>query len=133
MIFYEKTGCKGNARQRALLEAHGYDLEVRSILDEPWTKETLRPFFGGLPVAEWFNDKAPSIKEGEVDPASFDEQGALDMMLKQPLLIRRPLIEHNGQKFCGFDASVETALGLNAPEGDYEACQEPSGFCEPIV
>ena len=130
MIFYEKTGCKGNARQRALLEAHGYSLEVKSILDEPWSAETLRPFFGNLPVAQWFNDKAPEIKSGEVDPVSFDEKGALSIMLEQPILIRRPLIDRAGEKFCGFDPSVETALGLTAPDGDYEACQEPLG-CVP--
>ena len=124
MIFYEKTGCKGNARQRALLEAHGVDFEVRSILDESWTLETLRPFFGSLPVAEWFNDKAPEIKSGEIDPASFDEAGALAILLEQPILIRRPLIDRAGEKFCGFGPAVETALGLSAPEGDYEACQE---------
>ena len=129
MVFYEKTGCKGNARQQALLEAHGYSLEVRSILDQSWTRETLRPFFGSLPVAQWFNDKAPAVKDGEIDPASFDEEGALDIMIEQPILIRRPLIERDGTHFCGFDASVETALGLSAPDGDYEACQEPSGFC----
>lgn len=124
MIFYEKTGCKGNARQQALLQAHGYSFEVRSLLDEPWTRETLRPFFGSLPVAQWFNDKAPEIKSGEIDPDSFDEEGALAIMLEQPILIRRPLIDRNGEKFCGFDSSVKAALGLSAPEGDYEACQE---------
>lgn len=129
MIFYEKTGCKGNARQRALLEAHGYDLEVRSMLDEPWTRETLRPFFGDLSVEQWFNDKAPDIKSGAINPASFDEEGALAILLEQPILIRRPLIERDGEKFCGFDDSVEAALGLTAPDGDYEACQEPSGVC----
>ena len=123
MIFYEKTGCKGNARQRALLEAHGYILEVKSILDEPWTRETLRPFFGKLSVADWFNDKAPDIKSGEIDPAAFDEEGALTILLEQPILIRRPLIDRAGEKYCGFDSSVEAALGLCAPEGDYEACQ----------
>lgn len=133
MIFYEKTGCKGNARQQALLEAHGYTLEIRSILDEPWTRETLRPFFGDLPVAEWFNDKAPAIKDGEVDPSSFDEEGALAIMLQEPILIRRPLIECDGKKYCGFDDSVETALDLSAPDGDYEACQQPSGICPPIA
>ncbi len=131
MIFYEKTGCKGNARQRALLEAHGYALEVKSILDEPWTRAALRPFFGTLPVALWFNDKAPAVKAGDIDPAAFDEESALAILLEQPLLIRRPLIDTGGQKFCGFDRTVETALGLAAPDGDYEACQQPSGLCGP--
>jgi len=130
MIFYEKPGCKGNTRQRALLEAHGYTLDVKSILDEPWTRQTLRPFFGNRPVAEWFNDKAPDIKSGDIDPSAFDEEGALAIMLEQPILIRRPLIDRDGQKFCGFDETVEAAFGLSAPEGDYETCLEPSERCD---
>jgi nitrogenase-associated protein len=130
MIFYEKPDCKGNARQQALLLTHGYSFQVKSILDEPWTRDTLRPFFGDLPVAQWFNDKAPAIKSGGIDPTSFDEEGALAILLEQPILIRRPLIDHAGKKYCGFDDSVETALGLNAPEGDYEACQQPTGRCD---
>lgn len=130
MTFYEKPGCKGNTRQRALLEAHGYSFEVKSILDEPWTRETLRPFFGSRPVAEWFNEKAPAVKSGEIDPLAFDEEGALAIMLEQPILIRRPLIDRDGQKFCGFDETVETAFGLNAPEGDYETCMEITGRCD---
>lgn len=130
ITFYEKTGCKGNTRQRALLEAHGYTLDVKSILDEPWTREGLRTFFGNLPVSEWFNDKAPDIKSGKVNPSAFDEAGALAMMLEQPILIRRPLIDWSGQKFCGFDEDVEAAFGLSAPEGDYEVCMEPSGRCD---
>ncbi len=130
MIFYEKTGCKGNARQRALLEAHGHSFDVKSILDEPWTRETLRPFFGSRPVAEWFNDKAPDIKSGEIDPYAFDEESALDIMLEQPILIRRPLIEINGQCCCGFDNLVLKMLGLSDASVDLEVCQQITGRCD---
>jgi len=44
LLFYEKTGCKGNARQKAMLESNGYTLEVKSILDEPWERDDLRSF-----------------------------------------------------------------------------------------
>lgn len=32
LTFYEKPGCIGNARQKAMLEAEGFVLNVRSIL-----------------------------------------------------------------------------------------------------
>ena len=52
VIFYEKPGCLSNARQKALLGAHGHRLHVRDLLAEAWTPERLRPFFGERPVAD---------------------------------------------------------------------------------
>ena len=68
LTFYEKPGCQGNARQKALLRAAGHQLHVRNLLTEPWTPERLRQFFGALPVAQWFNRNAPAVKSGEVNP-----------------------------------------------------------------
>lgn len=65
LTFYEKPGCQGNARQKALLRAAGHQLNVRNLLTEPWTPERLRQFFGALPVAQWFNRNAPAVKSGE--------------------------------------------------------------------
>ena len=130
-IFYEKPGCKGNEKQKALLKKHGYRLEVKSLLDEPWDTDTLLDFLASRPVIEWFNDKAPAIKSGEVDPSSFGATSAISILIEQPILIRRPLIEYDGNKWCGFDHTVEQALGLYSTE-NYEACLQPSEYCSPI-
>lgn len=58
LIFYEKPGCGGNARQRALLEAAGHRLERRNLLAEPWTGERLPDFLAPLPAPQWFNRSA---------------------------------------------------------------------------
>lgn len=130
VIFFEKTGCKGNARQKAMLEEAGYGLDVRSILDTDWDQDELRAYFGARPVADWFNWKAPAVKQGDVDPASFDAAGALEIMLREPILIRRPLIDLDGQKACGFDDEVQAMLGLLNPSEGMEACQMASGRCD---
>jgi len=129
LLFYEKIGCKGNARQKIMLEANGYTLEVKSILDELWDCDQLRPFFRDRPVPEWFNWKAPAVKQGEVDPSSFDSESALDIMLREPILIRRPLIDLDGQKMCGFDDEVRTALGIREHVQGLEACQNSKERC----
>lgn len=111
--FYEKPGCINNTRQKGMLQALGHDLDVRDLLTTPWTAESLRPFFGDLAVAEWFNASAPRIKSGEVDPAVVDEASALSLMVADPLLIRRPLIEVSGERMCGFDpCPMLRGLGL---------------------
>lgn len=130
VIFYEKTGCKGNARQKSMLESAGYTLEVLSILDTDWDQDELRTYFGNRPVADWFNWKAPAVKRGDVDPASFSAEDALEIMLREPILIRRPLIDLDGQRACGFDDAVQAMLGILQPADGMEACQRTAERCE---
>ena len=103
IIFWEKPGCAGNARQKALLLASGHTLEVRNLLAEPWGAQRLRSFFTGRPVYGWFNRSSPRIKSGELIPEALNESQALALMLADPLLIRRPLIEANSRREAGFE------------------------------
>ncbi len=126
VVFYEKPGCVNNTRQKALLRAAGHRVDARNLLTTAWTPETLRPFFGSRPVAEWFNKAAPAVKGGAVDPACHPADSALALMVADPLLIRRPLMEANGEKRCGFDAAtVDAWIGLSESGqlvGDVETC-----------
>jgi len=113
VIFYEKPGCAGNARQKGLLIAAGHTLEVRDLLATPWQAGTLRPFFGTLPVSEWFNPNAPAVRDGQINPAIHDEPSALDLLTRTPLLIRRPLLQVGTVTRCGFDpAAIDQWIGL---------------------
>ncbi|MFB1489820.1 MULTISPECIES: ArsC/Spx/MgsR family protein [unclassified Thiocapsa] len=124
VLFYEKPGCLSNAKQKALLTSLGHRLTVRNLLAEPWTDARLRPFFGDLPVVEWFNPTAPRIKRGEVRPETLDEATALALMLEDPLLIRRPLIESEHGLGCGFEpGSLLDALGVTlVVDQDLQSC-----------
>lgn len=113
VTFYEKPGCAGNARQKALLRASGHELDVRDLLTEAWTPETLRPFFGARPVRTWFNLAARRVKSGEIDPAAIGASQALALMLEDPLLIRRPLLQVGGRREAGFEPDhIDAWIGL---------------------
>src|SRR5512143_3091149 len=123
IIFYEKPGCGGNARQKALLAAAGHELEVRDLLSYPWTAADLRGFFGTRPVADWFNRSAPRVKSGAITPEALDVETALAAMLAAPLLIRRPLLESDGRREAGFDTALIAAwLGPLPAEEVGEGC-----------
>ncbi|MEL4894697.1 ArsC/Spx/MgsR family protein [Crocosphaera sp. Alani8] len=126
VTFYEKPGCGNNTKQKTLLLAAGHNLEAKSLLTETWTPETLRPFFGDLPVNLWFNPSAPKIKSGEVIPDNLSEEKALELMIADPLLIRRPLIYVDGIYRVGFDPEkIDAWIGLNPDNPvteDLETC-----------
>lgn len=123
--FYQKPGCATNARQKRMLEAAGHTVIVRSVLTEPWTAEALHGFFGSMPVKGWFNPASPRIRSGEIVPENLDPASAIVLMLDDLLLIRRPLVETNGQRCAGFDREPVTSLLRNRPHGDVEACSRP--------
>lgn len=115
VIFWEKPGCKGNARQKEILLASGHELEVRNLLTEPWTKVELAQFFGDRPVSEWFNMTNPQVKAGKIVPGKVSREEALTMMVAEPLLIVRPLMQVGEQRLAGFDAQmVHNWIGLKS-------------------
>jgi nitrogenase-associated protein len=138
VIFFEKPGCGNNTKQKVWLAASGHTVLAKNLLTEKWSEKNLRQFFGELPVAQWFNQSAPMVKSGVVIPAELDEETALALMLDEPLLIHRPLMEAEGVFRVGFDADdVRAWIGLNeAKPGDPEACpvcrrSEPCPTSEP--
>jgi nitrogenase-associated protein len=129
VLFYEKPGCLSNTRQKALLAGLGHRLDVRNLIAETWTAERLRPFFGERAVSDWFNPTAPRVRSGEVDPDALSESQALALMVVDPLLIRRPLIEiaregDDPLRGCGFEPGpLLDALGvILAPGEDIQSC-----------
>lgn len=132
VIFYEKPGCVGNRQQKELLAEHACELDVRDLLTTFWSAETLRPFFGDMPVHDWFNTSAPHVKSGGIDIFSLDETQALDLMLTQPLLIRRPLMKYGEYQQAGFaQGPVLDTLGIDIQNsGQIDSCPVESKRAE---
>jgi nitrogenase-associated protein len=135
IVFFEKPGCGGNARQRAALEAAGHTLERRNLLTAPWTTESLLAFLKPLPVSDWFNRAAPRVKSREIQPEALDKDAALALLLNEPLLIRRPLMQRsdNESRHVGFDTvAVDAWVGLGtnpASTSTGEGCASPTERC----
>ncbi|KHG35108.1 MULTISPECIES: ArsC/Spx/MgsR family protein [unclassified Sulfurospirillum] len=116
IVFYEKTGCSGNARQKALLREYGIEIEVRSLLETPWDKPTLEAFFEGLTPREMLNPFAPQLKDGTFKLAEYTKESLIEAMIRTPILIRRPLLQIGDVKLCGFDiARLNELLHVTMP------------------
>ena len=136
VTFWGKPGCAGNARQMALLRASGHQLDVRDLGAEPWTARRLRPFFGDTPVKLWFNTSAPKVKRGELRPETLTETDAMALLLAEPLLIRRPLLQCGEKTIAGFEpgliaawiglAGGQSSVGEGCPRPDMPPCPPPS-------
>jgi len=106
ILFYEKPGCRNNTRQKEMLELSGHTVEPVNLLEYPWSQEELGEYLGEKPLSECFNPAAPAIKSGELNPQDFSREEALLMMISDPILIRRPLMQIGGHRVQGFDTTV---------------------------
>jgi len=136
VIFYAKPGCANNTRQQQILLQAGHEVIAQDLLSHDFTAETLRPFFGGKPVAEWFNRAAPRIKSEEILPDKLTETEAISLMLKDPLLIRRPLLQVGDRRESGFDQErIDHWIGLSPEQvkalaaQDLESCRRNAKPC----
>ena len=126
VVFYEKPGYGTNARQKLMLTRAGHEVVARNLLTEPWTGERLRGYFAGTPIWSWFNPASPRVKSGEIEPERIEAVAAIDLMLEDPLLIRRPLIEADGQCCAGFDREpVLSLLQRDEDLDDVQGCTRP--------
>ncbi|NTW68903.1 MAG: arsenate reductase family protein [Chlorobiaceae bacterium] len=134
ILFYEKPGCQNNTRQKALLEHSGHSVDALNLLEHPWTKEELEEYFGKKPVAECFNVAAPRIKSGEVNPLLFTKEEAITLMIKEPLLIKRPLMKIGSRYFQGFDIDeLKKLISLDSIEksielGEINSCPHNNNY-----
>lgn len=130
VIFYEKPGCATNTKQKKSIRDAGYFVIERDLLNNEMSKEMLYEFVKDKPVSEWFNVNAPKIKNKEIDPSLFNEQDALDLFLKEPILIKRPLMVIGDQKFCGFDSGrIEKILNIKFQTKVSTECSSKLHFC----
>ncbi|NTU45590.1 MAG: arsenate reductase family protein [Chlorobiaceae bacterium] len=120
ILFYEKPGCQNNTRQKLLLKQSGHLVEAVNLLEHPWSKTELEHYLGEKPVAEWFNMAAPKVKSGAINPHLFSREEAIALMIREPLLIKRPLMKIGTCSLQGFDIEELKKL-INLVEQDEQS------------
>lgn len=134
ILFYEKPGCSTNAKQKKSLKDAGHIVITRNLLQMEMSKEELYSYLKGKSTEEWFNPNAPKIKNGQIDPKDFSPEEALELLLSEPILIRRPLMSVNGHGICGFDhKDIENVLGYPLKDMLSESCTLSSKCLTPIA
>ena len=79
------------------------DFEEREYGQHPFTENELREIIGSDPIEPFLNTRTPLYRERnmKLKPPSKDE--AITLMLKDPNLLKRPVIIKGKQKLTGFN------------------------------
>lgn len=99
-----------------LYDELGFPLTLQTVTFAPGTKSN------------------PRVQSGEVIPEKVDPQTALVIMLRDPLLIRRPLIEVGDRREVGFDAEkIDAWIGLRSKDETLQEITEKVRICRAVL
>lgn len=89
------------------MQSKKVDFDEREYGKNPFTEKELRDIIGNDPVEPFLNTRTPLYREKNMKqkPPSKDE--AIKLMLKDPNLLKRPVIIKGKNKLTGFN---ETAV-----------------------
>ena len=96
---------------RASLLQKGVELYERDFFADRLSEQELRGLIATHPVSEVFSWKSPSFKKLGVRREELDDDRLVALMLEEPRLIRRPLLQVGSDLIVGADkAALEAAF-----------------------
>lgn len=123
IVFYEKPGCVNGEKQKKILKDAGHTLHCINILTYSWSRQKLLSFVAEKTVMEMMNPTAPAVKSGKIIPTDLTFDDAVHLMVHDPILIKRPLIEVEGMNIQGFmDPRLAIYLGNWKGDEDVVTC-----------
>ena len=84
---------------RAELSRIAPDFTERDFFRDKLTRGEIKALAGKRPIADLFASRSPSVKKHGLDPSAMSENEMLDWMVREPRLIKRPLVVVGGQLF----------------------------------
>lgn len=97
---------------RVELSQAGLDIQERDFFKDPFSREEIYNLLGEKDPSEFFSFRSPSFRKLGMERNSINSDTLIDLMLREPRLIRRPLISIGTQTIVGTDRkSLAEILG----------------------
>ena len=81
----------------------GVELDERDFFEDRFSEVELRQLIGNRPAVEVFSWNSPSFKKLGLNREDLEENQLIRLMLEEPRLIRRPLVQAGDKVIVGTD------------------------------
>ena len=79
------------------------EINDRDFFKTPFTREEINALLWNQPASEMFSFRSPSFKSLGLDQAKLKDNDLINLMIKEPRLIRRPIVKIGGNVYFGAD------------------------------
>ena len=93
-------------KAKELLSQKDVEINERDFFKNPFSRTEIEELLQGRPATEMFNFRSPSFKKFGLVQESLSDSEIIDLMLKEPRLVRRPVVRMDNKVFFGADKSV---------------------------
>ncbi len=76
----------------------------------PFKLAEIEELLQGHPASEMFNFKSPSFKALGLEKNNLSDKELIELMLKEPRLVRRPVVRINDKVYFGADKKLLESL-----------------------
>lgn len=113
-FLYGISNCDTVKKARKWMDGKGIPFEFVDFKAKPPTEAQIRRWLREVPAEALLNRRGTTWRKlDDAEKAAAEtEDGAVRLMLAQPSVIKRPVLEHGGACYCGFsDASYQGIFG----------------------
>jgi Spx/MgsR family transcriptional regulator len=97
--FYCWARCHTCRKAKEFLLQKNAELNDRDFFKKPFSQTEIKDLLQGRPASDMFNFKSPSFKQLGLVREKLNDNELIDLMVKEPRLIRRPIIRIGGKVY----------------------------------
>jgi arsenate reductase len=101
--FLHKPNCTTCRKARSFMESRGFQLYFRDLAKERLSSGELEKLIGNRDYTEFLNSRNELFRRKKMGENPPSRKDAIQMMAKEPNLIRRPVVVAGGRVVIGFD------------------------------
>jgi len=102
VTLYTKSGCSSCQKAKQFLMRQGVHYTERDFFKHPFSEKELRAIIANKPLDEIFSFRSPSVKALGLSDKPLTTEEMLTHMLREPRLIRRPLLTAGQSVVVGY-------------------------------
>lgn len=92
------------------MQSKKIDFDEREYGKNPFTEKELRELIGEDPIEPFLNTRTPLYRERNMKQKPPSKEEAIKLMVKDPNLLKRPVIIKGKKKLTGFNEAAVKAL-----------------------
>ena len=97
-------------KAKEFLSQKNVEINERDFFKNLFNREEIEELLQGRPASEMFNFRSPSFKKLGMEREKLSDNELIDLMLKEPRLVRRPVVRIGDKVHFNADKSVLESL-----------------------